>query len=107
LYFWQTDHNQDEANAQFVAEKPEVCLDMSRSGMRQNQNMLQMPLPAVKFLFIIYEGQDVVIVKNGRRICGSGGALSNAPIIQNKAYFEVKIQALGMANILSEFILVS
>ncbi len=40
-------------------------------------------------------GQDVVIVKNGRRLCGTGGALANVPIIQNKAYFEVKIQANG------------
>lgn len=42
-----------------------------------------------------YLGQDIVIVKNGRRLCGSGGALTNVPIIQNKAYFEVKIQSKG------------
>ena len=36
-----------------------------------------------------------MIVKNGRRICGTGGALSNVPIVQNKAYFEVKIQTTG------------
>ena len=36
-----------------------------------------------------------MIVKNGRRLCGTGGALSNVPIIQNKAYFEVKVQANG------------
>ena len=40
-------------------------------------------------------GQDVVIVKSGRRICGTGAALGNAPIVQNKAYFEVKIQSTG------------
>ena len=45
---------------------------------------------------MIYEGHDVVIVKNGRRLCGTGGALSNVPIIQNKAYFEIKIQANGI-----------
>jgi len=45
---------------------------------------------------LIYEGHDVVIVKNGRRLCGTGGALSNVPIIQNKAYFEIKIQANGI-----------
>ena len=43
-------------------------------------------------------GNDVVIVKNGRRICGTGAALSNAPIAQDKAYFEVKIQSTGMNN---------
>lgn len=44
-------------------------------------------------------GQDVVIVKNGQRLCGTGSALSNVPIIQNKAYFEVKIQANGFYGI--------
>lgn len=57
----------------------EVCLDMTKSG------------------------QNVVIVKNGRRLCGTGACLSNYPIIQNKAYFECKLQAngnwgVGMAN---------
>ena len=37
-------------------------------------------------------GNDVVIVKNGHRICGSGAALATAPIHQDKAYFEVKVQ---------------
>lgn len=36
-----------------------------------------------------------MIVKNGKRLCGSGGAICTLPIIQNKAYFEVKIQAQG------------
>lgn len=56
-------------------ENPDVILDVSKSG------------------------QDVVIVKNGRRLCGTGGALSNVPIIQNKAYFEVKVQASGSYGI--------
>jgi len=34
-------------------------------------------------------------VKNGKRICGTGAALSNAPIAQDKAYFEVKLQSTG------------
>jgi len=42
-----------------------------------------------------YSGYNVVVVKNGRRICGSGAALANAPIAQNKAYFEVKLQSSG------------
>ncbi|KAL3851947.1 hypothetical protein ACJMK2_015637 [Sinanodonta woodiana] len=51
-------------------------------------------LPAVK-LDTSYMGNDVVIVKNGRRICGTGAALSNAPIAQDKAYFEMKVQSTG------------
>uniref|UniRef100_A0A8C7LVQ9 SPRY domain containing 7b n=1 Tax=Oncorhynchus mykiss TaxID=8022 RepID=A0A8C7LVQ9_ONCMY len=38
-------------------------------------------------------GTDVVIVKSGRRICGTGGCLANAPLHQNKSYFEFKIQS--------------
>uniref|UniRef100_A0A0K0E0R2 SPRY domain-containing protein 7 n=1 Tax=Strongyloides stercoralis TaxID=6248 RepID=A0A0K0E0R2_STRER len=44
-------------------------------------------------------GSDVVILKNGTRICGSGGAISTIPIEQNKAYFEVKVQQLGIWGI--------
>lgn len=40
-------------------------------------------------------GTDVVIVKSGRRICGTGGCLANAPLHQNKSYFEFKIQSSG------------
>lgn len=40
-------------------------------------------------------GNEVVIVKNGTRICGSGGVLCSAPIVQNKCYFEVKVQQSG------------
>lgn len=36
-----------------------------------------------------------MIVKNGTRICGSGGVLCTAPIVQNKCYFEVKVQQSG------------
>ncbi|KAJ8310538.1 hypothetical protein KUTeg_012403 [Tegillarca granosa] len=52
-------------------------------------------LPTVK-LDTGFMGNDVVIVKNGKRICGTGAALSNAPIAQDKAYFEVKIQSTGV-----------
>ena len=43
-------------------------------------------------------GMDCVIVKSGRRICGSGAALASAPIMQDKAYFEMKIQCSGRAR---------
>lgn len=42
-----------------------------------------------------FAGTDVVIVKSGRRICGTGGCLANAPLHQNKSYFEFKIQSTG------------
>ena len=41
-------------------------------------------------------GGDCVIVKSGRRICGTGAALANAPLVQDKSYFEIKIQCGGM-----------
>lgn len=46
----------------------------------------------------ILAGNEVVIVKNGTRICGSGGVLCTAPIVQNKCYFEVKVQQSGKWN---------
>ena len=46
-------------------------------------------------------GGDCVIVKSGRRICGTGAALANAPLVQDKSYFEIKIQCGGMYNCLA------
>ena len=40
-------------------------------------------------------GVDCVIVKSGRRICGTGAALANAPLVQDKSYFEAKVQCEG------------
>ncbi|KAJ8256251.1 hypothetical protein COCON_G00201150 [Conger conger] len=51
-------------------------------------------MPAVQ-LDTHHMGTDVVIVKSGRRICGTGGCLANAPLHQNKSYFEFKIQSTG------------
>ena len=31
----------------------------------------------------------------GTRSCGAGGVLCNAPLVQNKSYWEAKIQSLG------------
>nr|CAG4635103.1 EOG090X0EPP [Alona affinis] len=44
-------------------------------------------------------GQEVVLVKNGSRICGTGGALGNTPIMQDKSYFEVRLQQSGVWGI--------
>lgn len=41
-------------------------------------------------------GHEMVIIKGGQRVCGSGCALGNAPLVQNKAYFEVKLQQGGV-----------
>jgi len=60
-----------------------------------NYNVLQSLEKSDVNLDTAKSGQDVVIVKNGRRLCGTGGSLANVPIIQNKAYFEVKVQANG------------
>lgn len=48
-------------------------------------------------------GYEVVIVKGGQRVCGAGAALGNAPLVQSKSYFEVKVQqggswAVGLAT---------
>uniref|UniRef100_A0A1B0CRJ1 SPRY domain-containing protein 7 n=1 Tax=Lutzomyia longipalpis TaxID=7200 RepID=A0A1B0CRJ1_LUTLO len=40
-------------------------------------------------------GHEVVLVKNGQRVCGSGGVLATAPLVQSKSYFEVKLQQNG------------
>ncbi|XP_039256128.2 SPRY domain-containing protein 7-like [Styela clava] len=44
-------------------------------------------------------GTGTVIVKNGKRICGTGGALATAPIAQDKGYFEAKVQSSGIWGI--------
>lgn len=50
-------------------------------------------------LDMLHMGEDVVIVKNSQRICGSGAALATAPLVQNKSYFEVKLQQTGVWGI--------
>lgn len=40
-----------------------------------------------------------MILKKGCRICGTGGAIATAPLVQSKAYFEVKIQQSGQWSI--------
>jgi len=41
-------------------------------------------------------GHEAVVVKNGLRLCGTGAARGSAPILQDKAYWEVKIQQGGV-----------
>ena len=40
-------------------------------------------------------GHEVVLLKNNTRICGCGGALGSAPLVQSKSYFEVKLKQTG------------
>ena len=36
-------------------------------------------------------GHEAVVVKNGLRLCGTGSARGSAPILEDKAYWEVRI----------------
>jgi len=44
-------------------------------------------------------GNNAVIVKNGKRLCGSGCCLATAEIVQDKVYFEAKLQSQGVWGI--------
>uniref|UniRef100_A0A8V0XC34 SPRY domain-containing protein 7 n=1 Tax=Gallus gallus TaxID=9031 RepID=A0A8V0XC34_CHICK len=70
------------------------CLRWCRDGGAGHIPLKEMP--AVQ---LDTQRMDVVIVKNGRRICGTGGCLANAPLHQNKSYFEFKIQSTGIWGI--------
>lgn len=77
----------------------EVCLYSIRqcfgiSGKRFN--LVNENLEHNVVLDTLNAGNDVVIIKNGLRICGNGACLANAPINQDKAYFEVKLQQEGI-----------
>ncbi|XP_031621182.1 SPRY domain-containing protein 7 [Contarinia nasturtii] len=60
-------------------------------AMKMHQNNIQLDTTNM--------GHEVVILKNGTRICGSGGVLSTAPLVQSKSYFEVKLQQTGQWSI--------
>jgi len=53
------------------------------------------PIPEV-ILDTTSMGQEAVVVKNGLRLCGTGAARGSAPILQDKAYWEVKVQQGGV-----------
>lgn len=46
-----------------------------------------------------FMGYEVVVVKEGQRVCGAGAVLGNAPLVQSKSYFEVKVQQGGMWSV--------
>lgn len=81
----------------------EICLDGTNIG----NYLLFIYIFFNHFFFCpLSTGNDVVIIKRGKRICGKGGAITNYPIVQNKAYFEAKIQQLGdiLRNSLSNYL---
>ncbi|XP_036419333.1 SPRY domain-containing protein 7a [Colossoma macropomum] len=68
------------------------CFDCGRGN---SGHVTLKEMPTVQ-LDTHHMGTDVVIVKSGRRICGTGGCIANAPLHQNKSYFEFKIQSTGV-----------
>jgi len=56
------------------------------------------PIPEV-ILDTSTMGQEAVVVKNGSRLCGTGAARSSSPILQNKAYWEFKLQQAGIWSV--------
>lgn len=49
-------------------------------------------------------GHEAVVVKNGLRLCGTGAARGSAPILQDKAYWEVsKLLRLIILSIIQYF----
>jgi hypothetical protein len=82
-----------------MAESWFCCLNWSYNGLGVNTRHVRLlDMPEVQ-LDTSRMGYGVVIVKNGHRICGTGAAIANAPIAQNKAYFEAKLQSSGVWGI--------
>ena len=54
------------------------------------------PVKLKKPFYFYFSGQEAVVVKNGSRLCGTGAARASTPILQNKAYWEFKLQQSGI-----------
>ena len=74
-----------------VPVQPEVLLDSANMG-RTSKTW------SIRYLLREFTcpGPEAVIVKNGSRLCGTGSSRATAPIQQNKAYWEVKVQQDGI-----------
>lgn len=72
------------------------CLRNCFDGFGLSTNQIPKREPNLIALDTTHMGHEVVIVKNGSRVCGRGGALTNAPLAQSKSYFEVKVQQGGV-----------
>ena len=95
LYFWADKEEEIDYSVLPKIDQADVSLDVTKTGNIFITNMMEINISIRLIFYNEILGQDVVIVKNGRRLCGTGGALAKVPISQNKAYFEVKIQANG------------
>lgn len=78
-----------------LQEMQQVLIDTTKMGKIDNWTDLRFSVLVSPSLSLSLTGVDCVVVKSGRRICGTGAALANAPLVQDKSYFEVKIQCGG------------
>ncbi|KAK4880798.1 hypothetical protein RN001_008944 [Aquatica leii] len=79
------------------------CLKGCLNGIGFSPTVPHLPKENPIQLDTAFMGYEVVIVKGGQRVCGAGAALGNAPLVQSKSYFEVKVQqggswAIGLAT---------
>jgi hypothetical protein len=75
------------------------CLRGCLDGFKFNSAVPHIPRENPIQLDTAFMGYEVVIVKGGQRVCGAGAALGNAPLVQSKSYFEVKVQQGGSWSI--------
>ncbi|XP_044267684.1 SPRY domain-containing protein 7 [Tribolium madens] len=75
------------------------CLRGCLDGFKFNSTVPHIPRESPIQLDTAFMGYEVVIVKGGQRVCGAGAALGNAPLVQSKSYFEVKVQQGGSWSI--------
>lgn len=87
LYQWE-DNLRLHSDEEDADQDTQVIMPMYTLDRPQVQAAVRLDLASA--------GQYAVIVKNSTRLCGSGAARASVPIVQDKAYFEVKIQAAGL-----------
>ncbi|CAH1104674.1 unnamed protein product [Psylliodes chrysocephalus] len=75
------------------------CLKGCLNNFKFNSTVPHLPRENPIQLDTAFMGYEVVVVKGGLRVCGSGAVLGNAPLVQSKSYFEVKIQQSGSWSI--------
>ncbi|KAB0797524.1 hypothetical protein PPYR_08517 [Photinus pyralis] len=75
------------------------CLKGCLNGIGFTSTVPHIPRENPIQLDTSFMGYEVVIVKGGQRVCGAGAALGNAPLVQSKSYFEVKVQQGGLWSI--------
>ncbi|XP_075264462.1 SPRY domain-containing protein 7-like [Convolutriloba macropyga] len=73
------------------------CPSLLSSGYHKHKDLIN--ANAYISLDTQFMGDEAIVLKCGSRLCGTGGVLLNVPLIQNKSYFEVKIQQSGQWGI--------